>query len=155
MLSYQHAYHAGNLADVHKHALLAVALARLADKPKPLSYLETHAGRGLYDLRAPEALRAITGYRWPGNVRELQNRIQRATIMAEGKRVGVADLELSGAVELSPPQTLKGAREAAEREIVTDTLRRHGGKITSAALELGISRPTLYELMEKLGIGKA
>lgn len=57
MLSYQHAYHAGNLADVHKHALLAVALARLADKPKPLSYLETHAGRGLYDLRAPEALR--------------------------------------------------------------------------------------------------
>ncbi|ARJ68641.1 23S rRNA (adenine(2030)-N(6))-methyltransferase RlmJ [Paracoccus contaminans] len=57
MLSYQHAYHAGNLADVHKHALLAVALARLTDKPKPLSYLETHAGRGLYDLRAPEALR--------------------------------------------------------------------------------------------------
>ena len=50
MLSYQHAFHAGNLADVHKHALLATALARLTDKPKPLSYLETHAGRGLYDL---------------------------------------------------------------------------------------------------------
>lgn len=57
MLSYQHAYHAGNLADVHKHALLSVALARLTVKPKPLTYLETHAGRGLYDLAGPEARR--------------------------------------------------------------------------------------------------
>lgn len=57
MLSYQHAYHAGNLADVHKHALLSVALARMADKPKPLTYIETHAGRGLYDLSGPEARR--------------------------------------------------------------------------------------------------
>lgn len=57
MLSYQHAYHAGNLADVHKHALLATAMARLCAKPKPLSYIETHAGRGLYDLAAPAALK--------------------------------------------------------------------------------------------------
>lgn len=57
MLSYQHAYHAGNAADVHKHALLAWVLDYLAAKPKPLSYLETHAGRGLYDLSAPEAAR--------------------------------------------------------------------------------------------------
>lgn len=57
MLSYQHAFHAGNLADVHKHALLATALARLTEKPKPLSYIETHAGRGLYDLRADAALK--------------------------------------------------------------------------------------------------
>ncbi|UFS64082.1 23S rRNA (adenine(2030)-N(6))-methyltransferase RlmJ [Paracoccus denitrificans] len=55
MLSYQHAYHAGNLADLHKHALLASILAYLTAKPKPLSYLETHAGRGLYDLSSPEA----------------------------------------------------------------------------------------------------
>ena len=55
MLSYQHLYHAGNPADVHKHALLAWMLARLTDKPKPLSYIETHGGRGLYDLSAPEA----------------------------------------------------------------------------------------------------
>ena len=53
------------------------------------------------------------------------------------------------------PQTLKEARENVERELVEDALRRHGGKITSAALELGISRPTLYELMEKLGISRA
>ena len=57
MLSYQHAYHAGNLADVHKHALLAWMLAYLAAKDKPLSYLETHAGRGLYQLDAPEAVK--------------------------------------------------------------------------------------------------
>lgn len=55
MLSYQHAYHAGNLADLHKHALLAVAMDYLCRKDKPLSYLETHAGRGLYDLTGPEA----------------------------------------------------------------------------------------------------
>jgi 23S rRNA (adenine2030-N6)-methyltransferase len=55
MLSYQHLYHAGNRADVHKHALLAWMLAYLAAEPKPLSYIETHAGRGLYDLAAPEA----------------------------------------------------------------------------------------------------
>jgi len=57
MLSYQHGYHAGNLADVHKHALLAVMLDYLTRKPKPLFYLETHAGRGLYDLNSPEALK--------------------------------------------------------------------------------------------------
>lgn len=67
MLSYQHAYHAGNLADVHKHALLACMLARLTEKDKPLSYLETHAGRGLYDLDAAEAVR--TGEAEAGIVR--------------------------------------------------------------------------------------
>jgi 23S rRNA (adenine2030-N6)-methyltransferase len=55
MLSYQHAYHAGNRADLHKHATLAWALAYLTAKEKPLTYLETHAGRGLYDLSGPEA----------------------------------------------------------------------------------------------------
>ena len=55
MLSYQHSYHAGNLADVHKHALLAWILAYMAAKDKPISYIETHSGRGLYSLDAPEA----------------------------------------------------------------------------------------------------
>ena len=57
MLSYQHIYHAGNAADLHKHALLAWALDYLTAKDKPLSYIETHAGRGLYDLTAPEAVK--------------------------------------------------------------------------------------------------
>ena len=103
---------------------------------------------------APDALRALHFHPWPGNVRELQNRVQRAVIMADGKRVTASDLELTEALSALPPQTLKEARESVERELVSDSLRRHGGKITSAALELGISRPTLYELMEKLGIGK-
>lgn len=55
MLSYQHSYHAGNLADVHKHALLAWVLAYMTAKDKPVSYIETHSGRGLYALDAPEA----------------------------------------------------------------------------------------------------
>ena len=55
MLSYQHAYHAGNAADVHKHAALAVMLDYLVRKDKPLSYIETHAGRGLYDLSSAES----------------------------------------------------------------------------------------------------
>ena len=57
MLSYQHAYHAGNLADLHKHGALAWMLDYLAQKPKPLTYIETHAGRGLYDLSGPEAVK--------------------------------------------------------------------------------------------------
>lgn len=55
MLSYQHGYHAGCLADVHKHAALAALCVRLREKPKPLSFLESHAGRGIYDLNSPEA----------------------------------------------------------------------------------------------------
>jgi two-component system, NtrC family, response regulator len=103
---------------------------------------------------APDALRALNLHVWSGNVRELQNRVQRAVIMAEGKRVTAADLELTDALEGMPVQTLKEARENAEREIVQDALRRNKWKITAAALELGISRPTLYELMEKLKIAR-
>jgi two-component system NtrC family response regulator len=103
---------------------------------------------------APDAVRALRAHEWTGNVRELQNRVQRAVIMADGKRVTADDLELTEALAGAPAQTLKEARERVEREMVQDSLRRHGGKITSAAIELGISRPTLYELMEKLGIPK-
>jgi two-component system NtrC family response regulator len=103
---------------------------------------------------AHDGLRAITLYGWPGNVRELQNRMQRAVIMADGKRVTAADLELTDVVGSPSPQTLKEAREQVDRELVQDALRRHRGKIAPAALELGVSRPTLYELMEKLGIAK-
>jgi two-component system NtrC family response regulator len=102
----------------------------------------------------PDAARAINSHRWPGNVRELQNRIQRAVIMAESKRLSAADLELASVGGTFQKQTLREAREAAEREMIQDALRRHNGRISAAALELGISRPTLYELMEKLGISK-
>lgn len=100
----------------------------------------------------PEALRALDRYPWPGNVRELENRIKRAVIMCEGKRLTVQDLELEGAATAPSSATLKEAREAVEREMVLRSLRKHAGKIAPAAADLGISRPTLYELMDKLEI---
>ena len=105
---------------------------------------------------APDAVRAIERHSWPGNVRELQNRVRRAVIMASGSRVTVNDLELDTvkSAATSGGTTLRQAREQVEREMIQQTLKRHAGKITSAAAELGISRPTLYELMDKLGIGK-
>jgi two-component system, NtrC family, response regulator len=105
---------------------------------------------------APDALRAMSRYSWPGNVRELQNRVKRGVIMASGSRVSAKDLELDHGREVaaSSTTTLKQAREHVEREMVQQALKKNSGKITSAAAELGISRPTLYELMEKLGIAK-
>jgi two-component system NtrC family response regulator len=114
------------------------------------NYCVEHSKPGL--TFAPDALRALTLHRWPGNVRELQNRVRRAVIMADGKRVTARDLELTDTLSALPLQTLKEARETVEREMVQEALRRHSGKVTSAAIELGVSRPTLYELMEKLGV---
>jgi two-component system, NtrC family, response regulator len=103
---------------------------------------------------APEALRAINRHPWPGNVRELQNRIKRAVIMADSKRITEKDLELSTGLGFSSSTTLKEARENVEREMVQRALKRNLNRISSAAAELGISRPTLYELMERLGISR-
>jgi two-component system, NtrC family, response regulator len=101
----------------------------------------------------PGAVRALANHSWPGNVRELENCIRRAIIMAEGKRLTVHDLDLVPETN-SKALTLKEAREAAEREIIERVMRKNSGKITAAATELGISRPTLYELLEKLGMAK-
>jgi two-component system NtrC family response regulator len=101
---------------------------------------------------APDAVRTLNAYAWPGNVRELQNRVQRAVIMADGKRLRADDLELTEALTGVPRMTLKEGRDNVEREMVTAALRRSNGKISAAAAELGISRPTFYELMEKLGV---
>ena len=113
----------------------------------------------------PQALKAIARYPWPGNVRELQNRIQRAVIMADNRRIGCEDLEIensTGSRETCPPSTtdfplgggLKEARETLERELVSQALGRNYRNVTAAAKELGVSRPTFYELMNKLGISK-
>jgi two-component system NtrC family response regulator len=104
---------------------------------------------------APDALRAMTRYSWPGNVRELQNRVKRAVIMASGSRVAAKDLELAPTQDVtSAATTLREARERVEREMIQQALKKNAGRITSTAAELGISRPTLYELMQKLGITK-
>ena len=99
-----------------------------------------------------ESLRALNRHTWPGNIRELENCVKRAVIMAEGKRLTTQDLELASVDPNAGVTTLKDARENVEREMVQQALRKHSGKITAAASELGVSRPTLYELMEKLGI---
>ena len=103
---------------------------------------------------SPDALRAIRQHKWPGNVRELQNRVKRAVIMSEGKRLGPADLELEAISASTQSLSLKEARERLEREMIGQAMRKHAGKITAAAIDLGISRPTLYELIDKLNIAK-
>jgi two-component system NtrC family response regulator len=98
------------------------------------------------------AMTAIAAYPWPGNVRELENRVKRAVIMAEGRKVKPVDLELEEPAGRFEGMTLRSARETLEREMILKVLARQKDNITRAAEELGISRPTLYELMEKLGI---
>jgi two-component system NtrC family response regulator len=102
----------------------------------------------------PQAVKAIETYTWPGNIRELENRIKRAVIMAEGQKVAHGDLEFQSPYERYEGKGLKEAREALEKDFIQRALSKHKGSVTHAASELGISRPTLYELMEKLGIEK-
>ena len=89
---------------------------------------------------------------WPGNVRELENRIRRAVIMAEGTKITPQDLEFDADFSAYSTLGLKEAREALEADLVRRALAKHKGNITQAAAELGISRPTLYEIMDRLGI---
>jgi two-component system NtrC family response regulator len=102
-----------------------------------------------------EAIKAIQRHPWPGNVRELRNRVHRAAIMADGRRISPGDLELEVLSAVEASMTLKDARERVEREMIEGALLRHGGKISPAAMELGISRPTFYELMDRLGIPRS
>jgi len=104
---------------------------------------------------APEAVRALQQHAWPGNVRELQNRVRRAVIMSGGRRLNAQDLELDHPTLPALGISLREAREGLEREMIRKALKKHSGKITAAAAELSISRPTLYELMDKLGIQKS
>jgi two-component system NtrC family response regulator len=103
-----------------------------------------------------QALQMIMRYDWPGNVREMENRIRRAVIMADGRHVSLADLDLASSAVASGVKGggLKEAREQLEREMIERSLVRNKGKMSGVAEELGISRPTLYELTEKLGIAR-
>ena len=99
---------------------------------------------------APDALAAIDAHQWPGNVRELENRIKRAVIMADGKLMTAADLDLDqGEDEASDVLNLKAAREQSDRRMIRHALARSEGNISSTAKMLGISRPTLYDLIKQ------
>ena len=96
---------------------------------------------------SPDARSAISEWAWPGNVRELENRMKRAVIMAEGKLVTAADLDLAeGGAE--PPINLRAARESADRSAIVQALARADGNISNTAKLLGVSRPTLYDLLK-------
>jgi len=99
-----------------------------------------------------EAVAAIEKYEWSGNVRELENRIKRAVIMAEGKKLNPADLEMEAPKPKYDDMGLKEARDTLEKELIKKALLQNRGNITKAAKELGVSRPTLYDLMEKFKI---
>jgi two-component system NtrC family response regulator len=101
-----------------------------------------------------EAMRAVKCNPWPGNIRQLENCIHRAVIMAEGKQLTIGDLELPAGTPASTATSLKEAVENFEREMILRALRKHDGKVAPASVELGLSRPTLYDLMKKLGIAR-
>jgi len=100
-----------------------------------------------------KSIKVIESHSWPGNVRELENRIQRAAIMAENGKVTPEDLGLTS-VYTEYGQGLFDAREALDRQMIEAALLKTRGNLTRAAMELAISRPTLYELMEKLGMSR-
>ncbi|NGZ09502.1 MAG: PEP-CTERM-box response regulator transcription factor [Nitrospira sp. LK70] len=101
----------------------------------------------------PEAIEALMAHDWPGNVRELENRVKRAVVMAEGKYVSPANLELKNPSPVdSGSTTLRGARDLHEKELVRLVLEKADGNLSKAAVELGISRPTLYQLVSRFGL---
>jgi len=101
---------------------------------------------------AHEAVRAAMQYAWPGNVRELMNRVQRATIMSEHRLITAEDLGLNSDARSGTVITLSHARATAERDLIRLTLRSNANNVSRAARELGISRVTLYRLMDKFDI---
>jgi two-component system NtrC family response regulator len=101
---------------------------------------------------SPDAVEAIDAYAWPGNVRELENRIKRAVIMADGKSVTIADLDLPSALPVEQHSlaiNLRAAREVADRRAIRQAMSRTENNISGAAKLLGISRPTLYDLLKQ------
>ena len=109
--------------------------------------------RGSMTLRE-DALRAIENHPWPGNVRELENCIKRAVIMADGNQITLEDVGLAGAGEGEEPVVLdlRQAREDAEKRVIITALGRADGNVLRAAELLGVSRPTLYDLMHRYGL---
>ena len=143
----------------YRLAEMVVKIPSLAERPGDAVLLARHflhqyapamnpAVRGF----APEALQAIDEGRWPGNVRELENRIKRAVIMADGKLVMKDDLDLMNGRADDGEEAwlnLRSAREAADRVAIRRAMTQSEGNISAAAKLLGISRPTLYDLLKQ------
>ncbi len=139
----------------YRLAEIVVRIPALAERPGDAALLaralvHRHAAAMKLPVTglAPDALAAIEAWGWPGNVRELENRIKRAVIMADGKLVTAADLDLVAASDDGLPLNLRTAREAADRQAIRQALAQAGGNISGASRLLGISRPTLYDLLK-------
>ncbi len=97
---------------------------------------------------SPAAIMALASHRWPGNVRQLENQIKKAVIMAEGKMITPEDLGIGGTADSGNMLTLKEVRERAERRHVQEVLAATDGNVSKTAKLLGVSRPTLYDLLQ-------
>ena len=143
----------------YRLAEIVVKIPSLAERPGDSVLLARHFvnrfGRELntkVQSMSADAVAAVDGYSWPGNVRELENRIKRAVIMADGKTVTAEDLDLPGSVGASEEElalNLRAAREVADRRAIRQALSRTDNNISGAAKLLGISRPTLYDLLKQ------
>ena len=141
----------------YRLAEIVVKIPSLAERPGDASLLaKAFLARFAAEMNpavkgfAPDALAAIDAWHWPGNVRELENRVKRAVIMADGKLVAAADLDLAAPDEdEAQVLNLKCAREAADRKVIRHALARSEGNISNTAKLLGISRPTLYDLLKQ------
>jgi len=100
----------------------------------------------------PDAVQAIDSHQWPGNVRELENVIKRAVIMADGLGIGASDVGLGSDSAEPNVLNLRQVREEAEKHAVLRVLGRVNGNLSKAAEMLGVSRPTLYDLMHRFGL---
>ncbi len=120
------------------------------------TFLEKYAAEHSREFRGftEEAGKQIEAYSWPGNVREVENRVKRAVVLADGNIIGPDDLGLQLPSEI-PGLDLREAREAAERKVIQRALDIHGNNMSRAADALGVSRPSLYNLMKKLGLDGA
>ncbi|HKE45096.1 MAG TPA: PEP-CTERM-box response regulator transcription factor [Steroidobacteraceae bacterium] len=125
--------------------VLVIAQHLLADRAR-------RHGRALRGF-SEDAVRALQAYAWPGNIRELENKVNGAVIMAEGKQVSAADLGLSDNDQRSEYLNLRIARQRAETQAIRRALAVAAGNVSKAAELLGITRPTLYDLMEKNDLG--
>jgi two-component system NtrC family response regulator len=140
----------------YRLAEIVVKIPSLAERPGDATLLaKVFLGRFAKEMNpkvrgfAASALTAIDAWPWPGNVRELENRVKRAVIMADEKLVTAADLDLvEPDAEVIAALNLKSAREQVDRKVIRHALARSEGNISSTAKMLGISRPTLYDLLK-------
>jgi two-component system NtrC family response regulator len=101
---------------------------------------------------SPDGQNAVENYSWPGNVREMENKIKGAVIMAEGRHITAADLGLAADGEQTPSLNLREVRKEAESRAINSALAYAAGNISKAAQLLGITRPTLYDMLDKYAI---